>query len=59
MEFATNDCKGATPIEDRAMRASTMLLMASNAKKIDKKLTDARRFSVALQKNRSSASVVS
>jgi hypothetical protein len=36
-----------------------MLSMASNAMKCDKKLTDAQRFSVALQKLRSSASVVS
>jgi hypothetical protein len=36
-----------------------MLSMASNAMKCDKKLTGAQRFSVALQKLRSSASVVS
>jgi hypothetical protein len=59
MEFATNDCKGATSIEDRAkMRASAMLSMASNAKKIDMGPTDAQRLSVALQELRSSASVV-
>jgi hypothetical protein len=59
MEFATNDCKGATSIEDRGMRASAMLSLASNAMKCDKELADARRMSVALQKLRSSASVVS
>jgi hypothetical protein len=59
MEFATNDCKGATSIEDGGMRASTMMSMASsNAIKCDKELTDAQRLSVALQKLRSSASVV-
>jgi hypothetical protein len=59
MEFATNDCKGATSSEDGRMRASAMLSMASNAMKCDKELTDAHRPSVALQKLRSSASVVS
>jgi hypothetical protein len=42
MEFATKDVKGATSIEDRMMRVSTMLSMASNAKKIDIKPTDAQ-----------------
>jgi hypothetical protein len=58
MEFATNDCEDSTSIEDRAMRASAVLSMASNAKEIDMGPTDARRFSVALQQLRSSASVV-
>jgi hypothetical protein len=57
IEFATNDFKGATSIEDGGTRASAMLSMASNAMKCDKELTNAQRFSVALQKLRSSASV--
>jgi hypothetical protein len=59
MEFATNGVRGETSIEGSAMRvASAMLSMASNTKEIDMGLTDAQRFSVALQKLRSSASVV-
>jgi hypothetical protein len=44
MEFATNDCEDSTSIEDRAMRASAVLSMASNAKEIDMGPTDARRL---------------
>jgi hypothetical protein len=58
MEFATNDCKSTPSIEDGGMRVSTMLSMASIAMKCDKELTDAQGLSVALQKLRSSASVV-
>jgi hypothetical protein len=45
MEFATNDCKGATSIEGSAMSVSAMLSMASNAKKIDMKPTATPRGS--------------
>jgi hypothetical protein len=59
MEFATKHIKGATSIEGSMMRVSAMLsMMASSAKKTNIKPTDAQRFSVALQKLRSLASVV-
>ena len=59
MEFATNDCKGATSIEDTFIRVSTMVSMTSCAAKDTRKLDKAHKFYAALSKLRSSASVVS
>jgi hypothetical protein len=60
MEFATNDVKGATSIEDKAMGVSTMLSMASCATKDTRKLDNAHKPQATLSKLRSSsASVVS
>ena len=59
MEFATNDCKGATSIEDTAIRVSAMLSMTTCAAKDTRKHENAHKLYAALSKLRSSASVVS
>ena len=59
MEFATNDCKGATSIEDTMIRVSAMVSMTSCAAKDTRKLDNAHKYYAALSKLRSSASVVS
>jgi hypothetical protein len=59
MEFATNDCRGATSIEDTAIRVSTMVSMTSCAAKDTRKLDNAHKIYAARSKLRSSASVVS
>jgi hypothetical protein len=59
MEFAAEDFKGATSIEDTFIRASTMVSMNSCAAKDTRKLDKAHNFYAALSKLRSSASVVS
>ena len=58
MEFAAEDFKGATSIEDTFIRVSTMVSMTSCAAKDTRKLDKAHKFYAALSKLRSSASVV-
>jgi hypothetical protein len=59
MKFATNDVKGATSIEAKAMRVSVVLSVLSCAAKDTWKLERAHKLQAALSKLRSSASVVS
>jgi hypothetical protein len=59
MEFATNDCKGTTSIEDTMIRVTAMVSMTSCAAKDTRKLDQAHKYYAALSKLRSSASVVS
>jgi hypothetical protein len=46
MEFATNDCKGATSIEDTFIRVSTMVSMTSCAAKDTRELDKAHKLCV-------------
>jgi hypothetical protein len=59
MEFATNDFKGATSIEDTFIRVSAMVSMTSCAAKDTRELDKAHKLYAALSKLRSSVSVVS